>query len=184
MNGNRNTSSTIAQAACRQRGWSLIESMVGAAVASVMASVAVPNMVQFKESAALAGTTNELMTALHLAKSEAITRQSRVVVSPVSGSDWRSGWNVYVDRDNDGSFDESDLLVQQYAPRSNALAVSTHFGATSDGSSLSFAADGSVRRAGSNGLMIGRLVLRQGGAERAVCVHTMRIRTVKASTCS
>lgn len=169
----------------RQHGWSLVESLVGTAVAAVLAGAAVPSVVQMNASTSLTTSANELVGAMSLARSEAVTRAARVVVSPRQGRDWRSGWTVYVDRDNDGEFDASkDLLIRSFEPRHQGLSITTHFGANNDGSALSFTSDGSVRRAGSNGLMVGRLVLEQGGVERAICVHTMRVRTVRAGTCS
>jgi type IV fimbrial biogenesis protein FimT len=169
----------------RERGWSLVESAVGAAVASVLTSVAVPSMVQFKDGVALSSTANDLFTALQLARSEAVTRRTRVAVSPSAGADWRTGWNVYVDRNDNGVYEEgSDELVRRFQPSPRQMRITAHFGATSDGSALSYTADGALRRPGSQGLLIGRLTIEQGGQARSLCAATMRLRTVKATTCS
>jgi type IV fimbrial biogenesis protein FimT len=169
----------------RVRGWSLVESVIGTAVASVLTSVAVPSMVHFKNGVHLTSTTNDLFVGLHLARSEAATRRTRVAVSPNAGADWRTGWIVYVDRNDDGVFDAgSDELVRTFQPVSKQMQITAHFGATSDGSALSYTADGVLRRPGSQGLLIGRLTLAQGDQARSICAATMRLRTVKATTCS
>jgi type IV fimbrial biogenesis protein FimT len=169
----------------KQRGFSLIEMVMSAAVASVLASAAVPGMMGTMHSIEVTSTTNELVTALHLARSEAATRRTRVAVSPNAGADWRTGWIVYVDRNDDGVFDAgSDELVRTFQPVSKQMQITAHFGATSDGSALSYTADGVLRRPGSQGLLIGRLTLAQGDQARSICAATMRLRTVKATTCS
>lgn len=175
----------IRRSAPRQRGVSLIEVVISTAVASVLASVAVPNMVSVKDGAVISAATNELVSALHLARSEAAARRSRVVVSPADGAAWRTGWNVYVDRDDDGEFDPArDTLVRHFPARTDGVRITPHFGAASRGTALSYTADGVMRRPGSNGLLIGRLTIEQGRHVRSLCVATMRIRTVQSGTCS
>jgi type IV fimbrial biogenesis protein FimT len=167
----------------KQLGWSMVESLVGMAVAGVLAGAAVPKMTAIKDDASISGTTHELLTAMALARSEAVTRGTRVVVGPVDAGDWRHGWNVYVDNDDDGNFDSgADLLVRTYRVNDSQMRVEARFSAGPV--ALSFRPDGSVRRAGSNGLMLGHLVLRQGEAVRTICVHTMRVRVVRAGDCS
>lgn len=169
----------------RVRGWSLVESVVGTAVASVLTSVAVPSMVKFKEGADLTSATNEIVAALHLARSEAAARRARVAVSPNSGADWRSGWTVYVDRNDNGQLDSgSDEVIRTFRPAPRQMQITAHFGATSNGSALSYTADGALRRPGSQGLLIGRLTLVQGDQARSICAATMRLRTVKSNTCA
>jgi type IV fimbrial biogenesis protein FimT len=171
--------------AARQTGFSLIETVMSAAVAGVLATTAVPGMVGMRQSAEITTTTNELMSALHLARSEAVKRRARVAVSPNAGADWRTGWTVYVDRDDDGVFDEgNDDLVRVFPAVAKQAQITPHFGATSNGSALSYTPDGALRRPGTQGLLIGRLTLEHGNHVRSICAATMRLRTVRASTCS
>lgn len=171
--------------AVRQRGWSVIESLVGTAVASVLASVAVPNMVEVKNGMSVSGATMEIVSALHLARSEAVTRHTRVAVSAKAGADWRSGWVVYVDADDNGRFDTSrDELIRAFAPLDPSMQVVPNFGATNNGATLSYTPQGVIRRPGSQGLVLGSLELRQGGHVKTICVATARIRTVDRAKCS
>ena len=60
------------------------------------------------------------MAASMTARSTAINRNLRVIIEPMSGTDWTSGWRVYVDKDGstdfDASKDEQIIVVQGHSP--------------------------------------------------------------------
>lgn len=68
----------------RQRGFTLIELMVVAAVAAILLSVSMPSFVQSTARARLSGTVNELAIDLQYARSEAVRERAPVVLR-VSG---------------------------------------------------------------------------------------------------
>jgi len=89
------------------RGFSAIELMVATAVLAVLASLAIPTYVRLSRAASLSAAANQILWALHLARSTSILRGEAVVVclsadggaclSAAAGG--ASGWLVFVDRD-------------------------------------------------------------------------------------
>jgi len=77
----------------RSRGFTLVEVMVTIAVLAILATMAVPNYQRFVAESRMSAQANDLLTALHLARSEAIKRNAQVSVSAIGGN-WASGWRV------------------------------------------------------------------------------------------
>lgn len=83
-------------------GFSLIELMVVVAIVAILATVSAPSFSRFMTSSRVTSATNDLVAALHLARSEAVTRNTPVSLCPGSGAvcagntDWSGGWQVVV----------------------------------------------------------------------------------------
>lgn len=77
----------------RAVGFTLIELMVTVAVAVILAMVAVPSFRQFILNQRLKNASYDLVSALTLARSEAITRNASVNLIAIGGS-WAGGWCV------------------------------------------------------------------------------------------
>lgn len=94
----------------KEAGFTLMELMVTIALAVILITVAVPSFIDIIRNNRLATQTNELVTALTLARSEAVKRAARVAVRPWStATGWTSGWAVTLDLDGDGDFTDEDL---------------------------------------------------------------------------
>lgn len=75
------------------RGFTLIELMITLTVAAILTTIAIPSFQNVIRESRLAAQTNELITALNLARSEAIRRSQSVTVTANGGS-WNNGWVV------------------------------------------------------------------------------------------
>ena len=91
------------------RGFTLVELVITLAVAGVLVSLAVPSFTQFVKNNRLITQANDLVTALNVARSEAIRRGNRVTlckssnqVSCAGSGSWDQGWIVFVDVNDDG----------------------------------------------------------------------------------
>lgn len=82
-----------------QRGFTLIELMVTIAILAVLLGVGVPSFRSMIESSRLSAVSNDLLTGLQFARSEAIKRGILVVLCSTNDQDscstnpkWSSGW--------------------------------------------------------------------------------------------
>lgn len=111
----------------KRRGFTLVELLVALAVGSILLAIAVPGYAFMVNANRLAAVTNDLVTALHLARSEAIKRGTRVTVcktgdamavSPACSTtaNWQDGWLVFVDDSTRGVIDGGDTLLWVRGP--------------------------------------------------------------------
>ena len=96
-------------------GFTLIELMVVLAVAAVLISVGLPKMSVFFKGNRMVTNANDLLSGLHVARSEAIKRNSRVSICKstnagdaepkcATGAEgWDEGWFVFVEGRDEGN---------------------------------------------------------------------------------
>lgn len=103
-------------------GFTLIELMVTLSVAAVLMLVATPSMVAFKRNSELSSLSNTLLSAVNAARGEAMKRGMAAYVVPSdNGNAWGVGWLVFVDKNNNQTYDDAStdqLILQQAAPGS------------------------------------------------------------------
>ncbi len=82
-------------------GFTMIELLVGIAIVGFLSTLAMPNMRDMVANSRLRSTSNDLLTDLRYARSEAIARNTSVIIEPVTvtvGSNevvsFSNGWNV------------------------------------------------------------------------------------------
>ncbi len=105
----------------RTSGFTLIELMVTIALMAIMLSIAAPSFTSFRRNSELTSIANNFLAALNAARTEAMKRNMFALVVPLNNDDdWSKGWVVFVDVNDNGSYDSaSDILVmQQEAPPS------------------------------------------------------------------
>ena len=111
----------------RIAGFTLIELMVTVAIAAVLLVVAVPSFVSFQRNSELTSATNSFVAAINAARGEAMKRGMNAMLVPSTGTDWSSGWTVFVDQDRSGTLNTGDLTVIQQP------ALASYFSATGQG---------------------------------------------------
>lgn len=101
----------------RFRGFTLIELMITLLLAAIILTLGVPNFRNIILNNRAATQSNELVTAMNLARSEAVKRGARVSLCPstdqatcTGGTDWANGWIVFLDTA------ASDLAAPVVAP--------------------------------------------------------------------
>ena len=95
---------TRQQAACtpKARGFTLIETMVVTAIVAVLAALAAPSFGTTIDRWRVRQAVESMTSTLYYARSEAIKRQTRVVLCPsddgrvcAAGGRWEGGWIVF-----------------------------------------------------------------------------------------
>lgn len=100
----------------RQRGLTLFELMVTVMIVAVLGALALPNFGSAMRRGRMTTEVNELLGAINLARTEAITRAAPVSICPSAdgaacsgdATTWNGGWMVFVDYANPGEVDGGD----------------------------------------------------------------------------
>lgn len=151
------------------RGFTLVELLVTMAIAAVLAMVAVPSMAAMYRSIKLSSATNVFVSGLHLARSEAIKRNGRVVLCKSNNREtcameggWEQGWIVFHDLNNSGSRELSEPIIRREQPLAGSLRMT---GNLTVARYVSFAPTGGTRLL-SGGFQAGTVTLCLQSAER------------------
>ena len=164
----------------QQRGFTLIESLTALAVAASVVMSAMPAMSHLLGKSRLQTAALEMRLAMDLARSEAVARGHRVAIEPLGSTPWTEGWQVFSDLNNDGRRDEAEPVLRVFTPEASGLQIETR-GLPRGG--LSYDETGFVRRSGSSGLVLGRMVISYQGQSRTICIAAARTRLVDGIGC-
>lgn len=102
-----------------QRGFTLIEIMMAITVFALLLTLAVPSFLETVRNNRLTTQNNEFISALNLARSEALKRSGSVTMcasadqATCSGvTDWTTGYIVFDDPNANGTADAADTILQ------------------------------------------------------------------------
>ena len=79
------------------RGFTLPELLIVITVAGVMLAAGVPSFVEFIKNQCVKTASFDLFSSLVVARSEAITRNTSVTITPASSANWGNGWTITYD---------------------------------------------------------------------------------------
>jgi type IV fimbrial biogenesis protein FimT len=117
----------------RQSGFNLLELMTTLLVAGLVLGLGIPSFNQFLANNRMAGAANDLVTSIHLARTEAV--KGRATVSICASGNWAdadadcdlaggaSGWIVFTDADGDVAVDDDETIVYSHAPLADGITV-------------------------------------------------------------
>jgi type IV fimbrial biogenesis protein FimT len=116
------------------RGFTLLELMTALAVLGILIGIGVPSFNSMMRNSQIAAESGNLMSALTLARSEALKRGLRVSLCGAAPSmdecsedgKWNNGWILFEDDFGDmGVFDDSDVLLQTWGAPADGVTVAT-----------------------------------------------------------
>lgn len=116
----------------RAGGFTIVELVVSTALLAILIQLAVPPFAQILVNWQRDQVTRTMTDHLMLARSEAIRWSQRVVMcnsddgrqcAPSASRDWKSGWLVFRDVDNNGQFNDNDKLIAVSLTRENVLSI-------------------------------------------------------------
>lgn len=174
-------------------GFTLTELLVVLSIVAVFATVGIPFMAAIMDSIKLSSASNVFLSNLHLARSEAIKRNGRVVLcksadgaSCAGSGGWEQGWLVFHDANNNGALDSGEAVIERAQPLPGNLRLT---GNSSVANYVSFVSTGATKLVG-GGFQAGSLTLcRQsasGGEARQIILNAAgrpRIQKVAVDTC-
>lgn len=136
----------------QERGFTLIEMMIGVGLMALLLSMAVPALDTFTSNARQTGAINDFVSSLHVARSTAVTTNTRVTVCPsdtglrCAAVDWDQGWIVFRDPNSNQIVDGDETIVSTGSRVEGASFDSAEFG-----SFLTYRPNGRVMNASVNG---------------------------------
>lgn len=95
--------------ASRVRGYSIMELMTVVAILGIMLGFGVPSFQEFVTNYRTSVQTNDLLSDLAVARSEAVKYARRAEVR-AEGGDWSNGWIVWTDLNADGDVDADEIV--------------------------------------------------------------------------
>ena len=135
------------------QGFTLIELLITVAILGIVAVIAAPSLQNFVLNNRIRAQAAALTSSLAFARTEAITRSTRVVTCPRTDSndcdcsgdkeEWESGWQVFVDTDDDAICDSDDSLLEVHGPLDGS--GTTLRGSDNVKSKVAFSYDGSAQ---------------------------------------
>lgn len=131
----------------RQAGVTMIEVMIVVAIAAILASIAAPSFSDFIDNTRLTSTMSQLSSDLNRARSEAIKRNSWILVCARStntacGTNWGNGWLVCQDSSNDGTDNCDSGTAANPNPITVHQAINAGFTLTGSAASMRFNPNG------------------------------------------
>lgn len=120
-----------------QSGFGIIELLIVLTVGAVVLAIAVPNFQNMIQNQRAVTLTNELVSSVNYARTEAIKRGVRVSICPAANdaatacspnAQWTNGWIIFADVNNNGQLTDLNnrLRVKQAPAAGSAINMTTN----------------------------------------------------------
>lgn len=141
----------------KSQGFTLLEALIVVVILVILLMMGVPTFRDFAASRAVSAHVSDLSGALRLARTEAIKRGVPVTLcrsddpiasSPAcaAGTDWSTGWILFVDRGTAGTIDTGDFIIRIQESYANSGGITR----TGGGALMTFQPTGIAPAAQSN----------------------------------
>ena len=99
-------------------GFTLVEMMISVLLLALMLSIGVPSFVSMFQRNNLTTLSNQFVSSIALARSEAVNRNTTIVLCQLNDlgnacdndNEWEDGWVVWIDLDGDGIYEPENAL--------------------------------------------------------------------------
>lgn len=115
----------------KNTGFTLIELIITLTLAAILLTIGIPSFQTTLQSNRRVTQVNELISALNIARSEAIKRGNQVFIcisnngtSCVTGSGaWETGWIIFVDNNGNSTLDNNDTIINVHGQFPSSITV-------------------------------------------------------------
>jgi type IV fimbrial biogenesis protein FimT len=123
------------------RGFTLLELITCLLILAIIMLMGIPSFATQLRQSQLKTSAYALMESIQLARATSVFHNKRTVLLPQE-QDWNKGWELFIDRNNNGVRDEADTLIKSQAKldkvkiqttRSNPLRRYVSFIGTGEG---------------------------------------------------
>jgi type IV fimbrial biogenesis protein FimT len=112
------------------RGASLVEVLTAIAVSLLLLSLGMPRMQEVLHSVMLTAASNDLLSDLHAARSEALRRNRRVSLCKTADGaqcaghgGWEQGWIIFHDENRNGTIDAGEEVIRRHEALDSQLRL-------------------------------------------------------------
>jgi len=113
----------------KRAGYSFVELVVVLGVAAILVAFALPDMLGMLRRHQLNAAVRDLHGAIDQTRAQAIAPGSRVLLVPLGadGSDWSTGWVIFVDSNRDRRPGPSEEVLSSHGPLPEGIKVAFTF---------------------------------------------------------
>lgn len=107
----------------QRNGFTLIDLIITLSVVSIFLTVGLPNLSSQIQQIRVKSAVFALQEAINLTRTQAVSANKRATIR--KQSEWESGWEVFIDKDNDGIRDGDEDIVQQH-PKLKGIRITAN----------------------------------------------------------
>ncbi len=96
----------------RNRGFTLIDLIVTLSVVSILITIGLPSLSAQIQQTRVKTATFALQEAISLTRTQAVSSNKRATIR--KQNEWENGWEIFIDKDNDGIRYGNESIVQQH----------------------------------------------------------------------
>ena len=113
------------------RGFTLIELLIVIAIMSMVIAIGLPNFKSIITGSRLTSATNAMVSALQLARFEALKQHKRVFVK--KNTNWQNGWIVFVDSNSNKTQDVNEPTLAMFDALNSIIAITNNLATAAAG---------------------------------------------------
>ncbi len=96
----------------RSFGFTLIDLLTTLAILSILLTIGIPSFSAQIQNTRVKTATQSLLEAIDLTRTQAVFSNTRATIA--KQTEWENGWEIFLDKDNDGVRDDDEKILRQH----------------------------------------------------------------------